>query len=202
MYNKNYNDFLITPTTILTRWHLEDFVKVLDYNDVEVFNTSFWGTFAGFRVEFDVIRCALDCFKSNDSYFSYNLFNNTKCEFETYNISAADVVSRERMHPLASALAFVENVWYDKEEKSAITEFLDIRGTHSEYYSVYKYLHELFKQKLSDGSYLDKNRIQKVRKKLDYYEERHDGDDSATFYRADRSLLYDALQALDDTCVF
>lgn len=199
MYNNKYNNYDVNPTTHFTRWLLQDFVKVLDYEDLDDFLSEFWSSYSGFNVEFDIILKALDCLDCGDDYFVYPVYEHEQRNLVTYNICAAAVVSRERMRSLASAMAFVIDVWKENNIGNVITEYLCVQDNKSDYNIVLNYLKDLFEVKLSDGSIVTKKRILDIRRMLTTHA---DTNSVYTFTTADKSVLYAALDVLEDKCVF
>lgn len=200
MYNSKYENFHVTPYTTFTRWKLEDFEKVVEYEDLTTFLDEFWESFSGFSVEFDMILCAIDCIEDGESYFVHNVYMHELNKCKMFNFSANDILCTERLSVLAKSVAKVLDTWKEKNTNNDVTQYL--RDKDSSFSIALAYMKSMYQQKLSDGSYVDKARIAKVRNMLDLYDEQHGIDVEATFTVADRSILYDALDALESRCIF
>lgn len=199
MYDTKCGDFMITPNTVLTRWQLKDFNKVLEFNDLNSFLEDFWDSVAGFSVEFNVICKALDCLENDEDFFTYYIYDNEAASFNLLNVSAAAIVCKERLLPLATTVSSVLNTCKVSGRDSDVLKYL---RENEEFSRALNYMKNLFAVTLSDGSYLDRDRVEKVRGKLRMYDKMHGTSPEATFFVADRSVLYDALDALEKKCIF
>jgi len=190
--------FHVTPDTMVSTYKFQDFVKVLDYTNLDEFLQVFWEKPLGFALEFDVICEALDCIEDGDNYFNYTVYE-TVTSSKVYKISASDIVCKERLYNLA---VYVSNVINYSKINGISNDVLDFVFNDEKFQRVLKYMQTVIYATLYDGSCLTKDRIDKVRNKVKWYDRAHGIDFNAEFYVADRVVLFAALDALEKECLF
>ena len=202
MFDNNYETYPVNPNTTFTDWKLSDFAIVTRYSDVSEFIENFWESSnkGGFITEFEMILYSIKCIEKGENYFTHNLYLRKYNKCQMFNFSASDILCTERLSVLAKTISEVLIYWRENNITNDIKDFL--QSEDSIFTIVLNYLVNMYKQRLSDGSPLDKFRIKGVREKLECYDMNDGIGVDELFSVEDRSVLYDALDALETKCIF